>query len=61
MSAQLLIRNHRKQDTYTLDPVTMTTRPVKSGQSTGGSDANCEQRNPYMVNFMVGDFGEGDE
>lgn len=37
-----------------MEPVTTTTRPVKSTQLTGGSVANCEHRNPYKLNFMVG-------
>lgn len=38
---------------YMLDPVTMTTRPVKSGQSTGGSVVNWDRMNVGNVNFMV--------
>lgn len=61
ISTAFTMETTRKAYTYTLEPVTMTTRAVRSGQSTGGSVANCEQRNPYMVNFMVGDLAGGDE
>lgn len=39
--------------THTLDPVTMTTLPVKSGQSTGGRGVNWERRKDARVNFMM--------
>lgn len=40
-------------ETYTFEPVTITMRPVKSGQSTGGRGVNCERRKDARVNFMV--------
>lgn len=39
--------------TYTFEPVTITTRPVKSGQLTGGRGVNWERRKEVRVNFMV--------
>jgi hypothetical protein len=50
-------RSRSERQTYMLDPVMITTRPVKSGQSTAGSVANCERRKPRRENFMVRDFG----